>query len=199
MMKNPKKYGPALLCAVHHKKETVRLSAIEVLWKIKLKQGIPHIISALKDKSWLVQLTAAETIRDIGPKAKKAIPILLKMLNARDAHNVLVKESVLSALLALNTNSSILLPRIIRILGSKSIKAPKHGMSKERIKEHDKLRSIALMSILSIVSKKTPRPELTRLQTQLQTLYQHEKALKHKFEAVLWLVKKRLKEKKNSS
>jgi HEAT repeat protein len=71
---------------VQDKEEVVAALAVRTFALVEpaSERVIPVLVESLKSKSGLVRYAAAETLGDFGPKARAAVPLLVKVYNAND-------------------------------------------------------------------------------------------------------------------
>ena len=81
---------PAVTSVLTHEQPAVRSAAIKCFAAINSEQSqsVSVFMSGLKDANWTVRRAAAESLGEIGPAAKAAIPILFVMLQNEDDTNV---------------------------------------------------------------------------------------------------------------
>ena len=74
--------APALFRATQDTNASVRACAFEALARIRPDPGltIPVLITGLNDHELFVQQYAADALREYGPEARVAVPLLLRML-----------------------------------------------------------------------------------------------------------------------
>ncbi len=73
--------APALRTALANEKDYVRLTVAEALWRVNQDPDAVHVlVQALKDSKDGVRESAAETLAEIGPEARAAIPSLERLI-----------------------------------------------------------------------------------------------------------------------
>lgn len=109
---------------LEHKKTSVRWRAADLLGKLKEKQAMPNLTTALKDPAWLVRLHAAKALERIGDPA--AVSGLVEM--TKD-HSPYVRRRVAKALRRFdNPESRLALAGMFCDKDSKVISSAAYGL-----------------------------------------------------------------------
>lgn len=103
LMKIGRPAVPALRTALRSRDAEVRKLAREVLEKVQ--SSIDYLIDELKDGKVTAIKDAADTLQRLGPKAKKAVPELVKLLKHKNED---VRDAVASALEAIDPDNKAL-------------------------------------------------------------------------------------------
>jgi HEAT repeat protein len=109
----PREAVPAVREALKDPDWRVRAEALRALGFLKAKEAVPQVVAALRDPEQEVRRSAAYAVRNIGPDAKEAIPVLVERVRSLDAREPIFSVPELEALGSMGAAAGDVVPELL--------------------------------------------------------------------------------------